>query len=265
MACAPACYSPAVSIGKDHRVELSVYAGPLDLLLWLVKEEEVDVHDIPIARILERYLEVLQTIVALDLDQAGEFLVMASLLLEIKSRSLLPREDPLEDEELDPRFELVQKLLEYRRLKEASEALAARQEAWEKRFPPGRTPEPPGVPPDEAPIAGVSVWDLAQAFQRLMDELGVDHVREIVYDDVPIEVHIENLLGRLDRERKVEFVSLFPRDADRRRIAGIFIALLELVKQRKVRAVQAAPFAPIEIERREEEEEPPAPPPPAAE
>lgn len=235
-------------------MELPEYTGPLDLLLYLVKQEEVDIHEIPIARILERYLDVLGTLTALDLDQAGEFLVMASLLMEVKARSLLPREDPLEDEELDPRFELVQKLLEYRKFKEASERLATRGDEWSLRFPPGRAPELPGPLPDEIPIAEASVWDLAVAFGRLMDELGIDRTREIVYDDTPIEVHIEEVVERLTRDRRVEFATLFPRDASRTRIAGIFLALLELVKQRRIRARQAHPFAPIEIEFREAED-----------
>ena len=241
-----------MSIGKDHRVELEGFTGPLDLLLYLVRQEEVDIHDIPIARILDRYLEVLHTLTALDLDQAGEFLVMASLLMEVKSRSLLPREDPILDEELDPRFELVQMLLEYRRFKEASETLSARQVEWSKRFPPGKAPDPPGLPPDEVPIAECSVWDLTLAFSKLMDELGIDRTREIVYDDIPLEVHIEHVLTRLRADGRVPFVSLFPREADRMRIAGVFLALLELVKQRKIRARQERAFSPIEIELRDE-------------
>jgi segregation and condensation protein A len=244
-----------VSIGKDHRVDLEKYSGPLDLLLYLIREDEVDIHDIPIARMLERYLEVLHDLEDLDIDQAGEFLVIASLLMEIKSRALLPREDPLEDEELDPRFELVQMLLEYRRFKEASEELRSRSARWQDRFATARGPDVPGPALDEVPIAEVSLFDLAVAFQRLMDEVGTDRTREIVYDDVPVEVHMEGILTTLEARERVPFFELFERRPDRHLVAGVFVALLELIKQRRVRAVQERPFAPIEVERRRDAEE----------
>ena len=228
-------------------MELDRYSGPLDLLLWLIKREEVDIHDIPIALILTRSLEMLQTIQSLDLDQAGEFLVMASVLMEIKTRSLLPREEPFEDEELDPRFELIQKLLEYRRFKEVSEDLRQRSDQWALRFAPGRAPERPGLPPDEVPLADVSVWDLTLAFQQLLAEVEVRRPRAIVYDDVPIEEHMKEVLGIVTGRGRVPFLDLFPPDADRSFVAGVFLAVLELIKQTRVRARQRRPFAPIEI------------------
>ncbi len=242
-------HAPTVSsIGKDHRVELERYSGPLELLLFLIREEEVDVHDIPIALILDRYLEVLGTLESLDLDQAGEFLVMASLLMQIKSRSLLPREDPLEDEELDPRFELVQMLLEYRRYKEVSENLRTRAEHWALRFPPGRQPEQAGVPLDEVPLADVSVLDLALAFHDIMKDIGEGRTSEIRYDDVPIETHMEEIVTRLTEIKRIPFAELFSHTTERPRIAGIFLALLELIRQRKVRAWQERPFGRIDVE-----------------
>jgi len=249
-----------VSIGKDHRVDVERYSGPLDLLLFLIKQEEVDIHDIPIARILERYMEVLGTLQALDLDEAGEFLVMASLLMEIKSRALLPREDPLEDEELDPRFELVQKLLEYRKFKEVSEELRARSDDWAKRFTPGRAPDVPGPAPDEIPIADVSLWDLAIAYQRLLEEVGGEREQEIVYDDVPIEVHMDGILETLRERERVPFRGLFGKRIDRGTVSGVFLGLLELIRQRRVKAIQRRPFDPIEIVRRDD-----SPPPEGAE
>jgi segregation and condensation protein A len=239
-------------LGKEHRVELEQYSGPLDLLLWLIRQEEVDVHDIPIARILERYLDVVKTLTMFDLDQAGEFLVMASVLMEIKSRSLLPRDEPLDDEELDPRFELVKKLLEYRRFKEASGQLEEMAGEWSLRYPPGRHPELPGAPPDEIPLAEVSLFDLAMAFSRVMSEVGVDRDIAIVYDDIPIERHVEEILDVLAERPRLPFVELFPPESDRMRIAGLFLALLELIRRRRVRAFQREPFAPIELAVRED-------------
>jgi segregation and condensation protein A len=242
-----------VNLGRDHRVELDPFSGPLDLLLWLIRQEEVDIHDIPIARILERYLAMLQTLTVLDLDQAGEFLVLASTLMEIKSRSLLPREELIEDDELDPRFELVQKLLEYRKFKEVSEELRRRADQWSGRFPPGPPPEMPGTPPDEVPLGEVSIFDLAFAFSRIVSEVGGRAPRSIVFDDVPIEKHMESILSVVPVEGPAPFRSLFPEDADRLRITGLFLALLELLKQRRLRATQEAPFAEILITRREPE------------
>ncbi len=244
------------SLGKDHRVELERYSGPLDLLLYLIRQEEVDIHDIPISRILDRYLEALKELTRVDLDQAGEFLVLASLLMEIKTRSLLPCDEPLEDEELDPRFELVQKLLEYRKFKVVSEELLARAEEWARRFPPSRMPLPPGPPPDEVPLGELSLFELATAFYRMMDEVGAEGPRAIVYDDVPLEVHVEEILGALREREAIPFAELFPATADRIRISGVFLALLELVRRRQVKAVQRRPFGPIEVRLRED-----APPP----
>jgi segregation and condensation protein A len=250
-----------VNLGREHRVELDPFSGPMDLLLWLIREEEVDIHDIPIARILERYLAMLQTLSVLDLDQAGEFLVLASTLMEIKSRRLLPREELLEDEELDPRFELVQKLLEYRKFKEVSEELRRRADHWAGRFPPGPAPDVPGLPPDEVPLAEVSIFDLAFAFQRVLDEVGGRAPRSIVFDDVPIEKHMESILSVVPEAGPAPFRSLFPEDADRLRITGLFLALLELLRQRRLRATQAAPFAEILITRREPDPAPAEPDP----
>jgi segregation and condensation protein A len=244
------------SIGKDHHVELERYSGPLELLLFLIREEEVDVHDIPIARILDRYLEVLKTLERIDLDQAGEFLVMASLLMQVKSRSLLPREDPLADEDLDPRFELVQMLLEYRRYKEVSESLRLRAEEWALRFPPGKLPDEPGIPADEVPLADVSVLDLALAFQEVMKDLGDGPANEIRYDDIPVETHMEEIVSRLSRTGRLPFRDLFAGTTERPRIAGIFLALLELIRQRRVRARQERPFGRIDVEFRPERDDP---------
>jgi segregation and condensation protein A len=223
-------------LGREHRVELEPYSGPLDLLLWLIRQEEVSIHDIPIARILERYLDVVKTLQFLDLDRAGEFLVMASTLMAIKSRALLPRDDPLDDDELDPRFELVKKLLEYRRFKEVSSELSGRAGDWAQRYPPGRAPDLPGTPPEEVPLSEVSLFDLALAFSRVMSEVGADRDVAIVYDDVPVETHVREILATLGARRRMPFSELFPREADRMRIAGVFLALLELVRQHRVRA-----------------------------
>jgi segregation and condensation protein A len=139
-------------------------------------------------------------------------------------------------------------LLEYRRFKEASEDLRARSESWSARFPPGRAPDLPGPSPEEIPLGDVSLWDLALAFNRLMEEVGADRSSRIVYDDVPVEVHMDGILGTLAEKRRVPFRALFPEHPDRSTIAGVFLALLELIRQLRVRARQEKAFGEIEVE-----------------
>ena len=174
---------------EDFRVELDSYSGPMDLLLFLIQKEEVDVHDIPVARILEKYLEALRTTTALDLDRAGEFLVMASNLLAIKSALLLPDEDPVLGELIDPREDLVRQIIEYRRVKQAGGLLRDMQEEASLRWPRGRgpLPEPPGGEGREPPgIREATLYDVFAAFHRLLRETEAGEPRRIVYDEVPM-------------------------------------------------------------------------------
>ncbi|HEX2971102.1 MAG TPA: segregation/condensation protein A, partial [Tepidisphaeraceae bacterium] len=186
----------------EYRVELDIYNGPLDLLLYLIKRDELDIYDIPIARITDQYLGYITLIKdlhekeGLDINLAGEFLVVAATLMEIKSAMLLPKPPPdpnapdanAADELTDPRYELVQKLLEYKRFKDAANALERQQAIHQQRFPrvPGQREgdnnEPPPVDLEE-----VQIWDLLAAFTRLMQEVGQRKPRyhEVIYDDTP--------------------------------------------------------------------------------
>ncbi len=236
----------------DYRVELDNFNGPLDLLLYLIKRDELDVYDIPIHRITESYLGYLEQIRTMsrehgiDINIAGEFLVMAATLMEIKSALLLPRQDePKPAREgnttaaqdlADPRFELVQQLLEYKRLKDNAGLLEQQQSSHFNRFP--RVPatldgddEPPPLDMDE-----VQVWDLLEAFQRIMKDLGTRGPREheVLYDETPLHLHAADIQDRLTREPRLSLRSIMVERKTKSEMIGMFLALLELIREKKI-------------------------------
>ncbi|MGB0768864.1 MAG: segregation/condensation protein A, partial [Phycisphaeraceae bacterium] len=198
----------------DYRVRLDAYAGPLDLLLYLVKRHEIDLHDIPVAELTEQYLRHLEVIQSIDVESAGEFLVMAATLVEVKSRMIIPQtlregeaddgEDPTRDieEQADPRYELVQQLLAYKAFKDAAYALDDRAQEWEQRFPvrvkAGQRP-PDDAKPEEVTIdlEDVNVYDLCEAFGRILETVGHLGDHAVTYDDTPISMHAEDIHDRL--------------------------------------------------------------------
>ena len=230
----------------EYRVNLEIYNGPLDLLLYLIRRDEVDIYDIPIARITKQYLSYVELLKVLDPNIAGDFLVMAATLMEIKTRMLLPtppREEGGEEGlEIDPRAELVRQLLEYKAFKDAAGDL---RDAL--RF--GRRPARPDDG-EEALIdlEDAQIWDLLDAFSRLMEAIGVGQAaHEVIYDDTPIELHQTDILDRLEREGPLTFRRIFEGRTDRGEILGLFLALLELVRLRKVLAAQKANFGEIHV------------------
>jgi segregation and condensation protein A len=227
---------------EDFRIELDAYSGPMDLLLYLIQKEEVDVHDIPVARILERYLEMLRATPVLDLDRAGEFLVMASTLLAIKSAMLLPNEDPELGELIDPREELVRQIIEFRRVKLAGQALKALQEEAALRWPRGSSPlpelpedagaEPPGV-------REATLYDIFATFHRLLRETEAGEPRRIRYDEVPMETHVDRILAAIGGGGgRAGLLALLGERRDRPFVLGTFLAILELMKEGRILAVQ---------------------------
>jgi len=227
---------------EEFRVELEAFSGPMDLLLYLVQKEEVDVHDIPVARILERYLEVLRTTEVLDLDRAGEFLVMASTLLAVKSAMLLPGGDPGLGEVLDPREDLVRQILEYRRAKEAGRDLETLREEAALRWPRGRAPLP-DLPAEDVPeppgVREATLYDVFAAFHRLLRETRSDEPRRIHYDEVPMEQHVERILGAVETGGgRAALGALLGERRDRPFVLGTFLAILELMKEGRLLAVQ---------------------------
>ncbi|MCY2953471.1 MAG: segregation/condensation protein A [Planctomycetota bacterium] len=234
----------------EYRVQLDIYNGPLDLLLYLIKRDELDIYDIPIWRITDSYmgyltlLQELRKKEGLDINVAGDFLVMAATLMEIKSAMLLPKPPPdpnatdITAQELtDPRYELVQKLLEYKRFKDVANALERQRELHEDRFarvPGKREGEADDPPPID--LEEVQVWDLLAAFTRLMQEVGLrkrgDY--EVVYDETPIDLHAADIEDRLKRDGRLTLRQLFEGRRTRSEMIGVFLALLELVRERKV-------------------------------
>ncbi len=230
----------------DYRVELDNFRGPMDLLLWLVKHNEVDLQDIPIAVILDQYLAYLSVLEIIDVELAGEFLVMAATLMEIKSRLLLPRPPEADAEDADPRLELVKQLIEYKKYKEAAALLeehADRQATRLSRLPSER----PVFDPAEQPLRKVELWDLVSAFGRLMRETIALQPKQIVMDETPIQVHMERILDRLQQAGRLSFAELFTPPHTRGRLLGIFLAILELIKGRKIEAEQLEAFGEVWI------------------
>jgi segregation and condensation protein A len=229
----------------EYQVELDIFKGPLDLLLYLVKRNEVDICDIPMARIAEQFLAYVNVIQLLDVDWAGEFLVMAATLMEIKSRMLLPRPEEATVEEEDPRLELVRQLIEYKKFKDAAALLeehAGRQQTRVARLP----IELPAAPdPAQQPLQHVELWDLVSAFGRLMRETAALEPKQIVMDETPIHVHMERIVQLLKEQGRLAFASLFTPPHTRGRLLGLFLAILELIKARQILAEQPEPFSEI--------------------
>src|SRR5262245_7867803 len=212
---------------SEYKVVLTTFQGPLDLLLYLVKRDEIDILDIPIARVAGQFKEHLDVLTLIDVERAGDFLVMASTLMEIKSKMLLPRPPEEAEPEEDPRRELVRQLLQYKRFKEAAsvlEAYADRRALRLARLPIAETPAKAGPPPLEPVARG----DLASAFGRLMRETLTSQPQAVVVDHTPLHVHIEYVLARLSAEGPLPFSALFVPPHTRSRLVGLFLAILEL-------------------------------------
>lgn len=217
----------------DYKVELDTFRGPLDLLLYLVKRHEVDICDIPIARVAEQFLAYLNVLQTIDVEWAGEFLVLAATLMEIKSRMLLPRPEEQGDAEEDPRQELVKQLLEYKKYKEAATLLEAHAQRQLLRLP--RVPEPLDRPdPGKQPLRQVELWDLVSAFGRLLRETAALQPQAIVLDDTPQQVHMERIVQRLRQAGRLPFSEVFDPPHTRGRLLGLFLAMLELIKGRTI-------------------------------
>ena len=234
---------------SGYRVQLDTYNGPLDLLYYLVRQEEVDIYDIPIARITKQYIEYVNLLKELDPDGVADYLVLLATLIEIKSRMLLPRVPAEEDqpEDLgDPRMDLVRRLLEYKKYKDAAYELAEAADEQAKRFPP--RPVRISADPDAAELEDLAIWDLMAAFNRLMAQIGQGPVtHDVVYDDTPLALHAADIVDRLQREDgSLSFERIFLGRC-REEIIGLFLALLELIRQKRVRAEQEGLFGMIVI------------------
>lgn len=240
---------------EDYRVELEVFEGPLDLLLYLIRRDEVDVHEVSIEKITGQYLEYLEVMKALNLEIAGEFLVMAATLLYIKSRSLLPPEEQpealSEDDtlyETDPREELIRKLIEYRRFKDAALHLEVKLAEAEGLFPRPAVEElPPANDPGTA-LGEVSLFDLIAAFQSALKRASEKiSSHEVFEEEFNVADKIEEILARVAARPRLWFGEVFDGARSRQEFVTIFLALLELIRLRQVRVRQEAPFGDIEV------------------
>ena len=219
----------------------------MDLLLHLIKKNEVSITDIPIATITEQYLSTLELIQSLNLDVAGEFLVMAATLIHIKSRMLLPpgEEEDEEEEGGDPREELIRRLLEYQRFKEAAEELEKREILRRDVF------VRPSEVPDEmesVEFEGLSLFDLISALRHVLELFPEERVHEVTLERISVREKMSSLLDDLHRRGKVIFQSLFEAAVSRLEVVVTFLAMLELVKIRAIRVAQEEREGPIVIE-----------------
>ncbi|MBA4031089.1 MAG: chromosome segregation protein ScpA [Planctomyces sp.] len=235
----------------DYRVQLDTFSGPLDLLLYLVRRNEIDLVDLPISQITNQFLAFLQILELIDLDTVGEFVVMASTLIEIKSRLVLPRSDDQSQEAQaamgeDPRSELVEQLLEYKRYRDAGQALQTHADEWHTRFP-RLASEKPKSARDAAndSFKEVELWDLVSALARVMQKKIVVETSSIRYDDTPISVYVERIGSRVRSMGRAAFSEFFEGANERSKIVGIFLAILELLRHHNFHAEQPAPHGEI--------------------
>jgi segregation and condensation protein A len=223
----------------DYTVRLPDFHGPLDLLLHLVKRNEVDVRDIPVAQIADQFRQYLDVLQVIDVEAAGDFLVLAAMLLEIKSRMVLrrpeeekPEAEPADD---DPRRELVRQLLEYKRYRDAAAQLESHALEQQRQLPRGDIEEPQAVA--ARGVQTPELWDLVSAFGRIMQEAAALAPEQIVADDTPQQAYVEQVLELVRLRRSVPFREVFTPPYHRLRLIGLFLAILELIKNQQLLAV----------------------------
>ncbi len=246
---------------SDRRIKLPVFEGPLDLLLFLIRKNELDIYDIPIESVTRQYVEVLRSMQQLDLEVAGEFFVMAASLMEIKSRLLLPKgqhavdPDAEADEALDPRWELVHQLVQYRKFKAAAadlDDLARRRQDMMDRIGPSRP-----LDPGSRPLKRVDRIELWNAFNLVLRRLAEQLVVGEIHDEVvTVADQMEWLLERLRTEKTFVFTQLFPSGVSLRRLVATFLAVLELTRLGRLRLRQDEAFADIRCTAVDESENP---------
>ena len=244
-------------MSPDYTVHLEqVFQGPMDLLLHLVREQEVEIQEIEIAKVVEGYLAYLNALEELDIEHAGDFLVMAATLMAIKARSLLPHEQLDLEEELDPKDELIQRLLEYRRFKGAADDLQARHAERARLFPRGwRGEARPEAVERELDLAELTVWDLLSTFSRLMRETLADQPHKVAGDPRPLRFYVEAVVERLGTVGSTSLRRLcdsLEEVPSREALVGSFCALLELVRLELVELEQEAAGTDIRIAIRQE-------------
>jgi segregation and condensation protein A len=233
-----------------YEVKLEVFEGPMDLLLYLIRKDELDIYDIPIAHITTQYLGFLGQIHRLDIEQASDFILMAATLMRVKSQMMLPRDEQgLEGEgEEDPRAELIRRLLEYQQFKEVADWLGVRKNERSNVYlhQHGHSPEADGP----AEMRPVSLFDLLAVYKHVIDAVPENVVHHILEEETTVEECIENILSVLDKRSRISFIDLM-QGKDRHALIASFIGILELLKSQRISVQQARPFDEIWIEGRE--------------
>ena len=251
---APSLFISDLEEEDVYQVKLEAFTGPMDLLLHLIRKQKINIYDIPVALITKQYLEYLSLMKNLNLALAGEFLVMAATLLYIKSRMLLPKEENPEaddEEELDPRAELVRQLIEYERFKEAAGSLVVREKIWKESFPREPVPlSPPTEEEEDIPSDDLQLFDLLSALQEVLDRAPSDQYVDISRETWTVQERIQVILEQLELESTIPFDGLFDRDWTRPLVVVNFLALLELVRMNLVKLFQGELFGPIFVTRR---------------
>ncbi len=238
---------------EEYKVKLDIFEGPLDLLLYLIRKDEIDIYSISIERITKQYLSYIETFKLLNIDLASEFVVMAANLMYIKSRTLLPKPEqpPEEDaEEDDPRWDLIRQLVEYKKFKDAANYLGQREMEQGELFE--HIPDVPKFPAGPPPPPNVNIFDLIRAFQnvlkRFQEELELGEIKD---DPFTVSDKIDYLLERFQPGRSLTFSHLFDRATSRTEVIVTFLALLELIRLKQFRFEQKDPLGEIEVVRKE--------------
>jgi segregation and condensation protein A len=234
-----------------YQVRIENFEGPLDLLLHLIKKNEINIYDIPIALIAQQYLSYIEAMKELNLAVAGEFLVMAATLLQIKSKMLLPVEETAEDEDdgPDPREELVRRLLEYKTFKEAARQLDTQEKIWREIYSRPAAPHEEAPDTDEAILENIGLFDLVDALQGILNRNPGKKLLEILPDNLTVRDRMNAILEALEGQESIGFEALFDASCHRLLIIVTFLALLELIRLRTVRVYQAESFGPILVSR----------------
>lgn len=234
-----------------YQVRIENFEGPLDLLLHLIKKSEINIYDIPIAMIAQQYLSYIEAMKDLNLTVAGEFLVMAATLLQIKSKMLLPVEEHAEDDEdgPDPREELVRRLLEYKTFKEAARQLDTQERMWREIYSRPAVAVEADPQSDDAMLDNIGLFDLVDALQTILDRNPGKKLLEIIPDNLTVRDRMTVILEALEGQESIGFEALFETSCHRLIIIVTFLALLELIRLRTVRVYQAENFGPILLSR----------------
>jgi segregation and condensation protein A len=234
----------------QYSIKLPLFEGPLDLLLHLIKKNEVDLYDIPVALIADQYLAYIELMKELNLELAGEFLVMAATLAQIKSRMLLPPAEGEGDEEggVDPRAQLIERLLEYKKFKEAAATLGERESLWREVFVrQGKGAWEDSEEHQDETLFNFGLLDLLDAFKRVLANVPADRFHEITGERISLADRINQILERLQGEDSITFDSLFEADRTRDQVVVTFLALLELARLRAIKVLQVEEFGAIRI------------------